>query len=259
LDMGYSAPEWQIPDNIEQVEVDAISGYPAHSDFPTKFDYAIRGTLPALPDPIHRLVEVCKGENDKLATEAKIAAGDYDRREFIFAFEEDPFSEDGENRWQIGINAWIEAQSDSRFRVPTEFCGDLGDVSVRLRRPRDKENFKERSIEVDIRAGSYDGIEKLELYVDDNLLETIVGKSEYQGRINLNPGKYELYAKAYAKNGKSRTSDKVRIGVGGIEWDYVEPTPTPEPTTAPLPTVTPEPELSPIPLPSKEKEKDQTN
>lgn len=242
LDMGYSAPDWQIPSNVEQIEVDAISGYPSHDNFPSKFDYAIRGTVPPSPDPIHRLVEVCKGENDKLATEAKIAAGDYDKREFIFAFEEDPFSEDGVNRWQMGIDAWIDAQDDSRYRVPTEYCGDLDDVSVRLRKPNDKQNFKDQEVDVEIRAGSYDGIEKLELYVNDKLLETIVGKSEYKGKINLVPGKYELYAKAYAKNGKDRSSDKVRIGVGGIEWDYVEPTPTPEPTpTNPPASPTPPP------------------
>ena len=247
LDMGYAAPDWQIPDTVEQVEVDAISGYPSHDNFPSKFDYAIRGTVPSSPDPIHRLVEVCKGENDKLATEAKIAAGDYDKREFIFAVEEDPVSEDGVNRWQIGIDAWIASQDDSRYRVPTEYCGDLGDVSVRLKKPNDQQNFKDQEVEVEIRAGSYDGIEKLELYVNDKLLETIVGKSEYQGKINLAPGKYELFAKAYAKNGKDRTSDKMRIGVGGIAWDYVEPTPTPLPT----PTVPPAtPTLTPIPTPT---------
>ena len=263
LDMGYAAPDWQIPDTVEQVEVDAISGYPSHDNFPSKFDYAIRGTVPSSPDPIHRLVEVCKGENDKLATEAKIAAGDYDKREFIFAVEEDPVSEDGVNRWQIGIDAWIASQDDSRYRVPTEYCGDLGDVSVRLKKPNDQQNFKDQEVEVEIRAGSYDGIEKLELYVNDKLLETIVGKSEYQGKINLAPGKYELFAKAYAKNGKDRTSDKMRIGVGGIAWDYVEPTPTPLPTpTIPpaTPTLTPTPtptiQLSPsqIPVPGEDNE-----
>jgi membrane peptidoglycan carboxypeptidase len=256
LDMGYSAPDWQIPSNVEQIEVDAISGYPSHDNFPSKFDYAIKGTVPPSPDPIHRLVEVCKGENDKLATEAKIAAGDYDKREFIFAFEEDPFSEDGVNRWQIGIDAWVEAQDDSRYRIPTEYCGDLDDVSVSLRKPKDKQNFNDQEIDIEIRAGSYDGIEKLELYVNDKLLETIVDKSEYKGKINLSPGKYELYAKAYAKNGKERTSSKARIGVGGIEWDYVEPTPTPEPTNTPAPTAIPTVNLKPpeIPIPGEENE-----
>jgi penicillin-binding protein 1C len=260
LDMDYAAPDWQLPSNVELVEVDAISGYPKHDDFPSKFDYVIKGTLPASPDPIHRLVEVCKGENDKLATEANIAAGDYDKREFIFASEEDPFSEDGQNRWQIGIDAWIAAQNDSRYRVPSEYCGDQDEVSVRLRRPRNEENIKELEIEVDIRAGSYDGIDKLELYVNDKLLETIVGKSEYQGKINLAAGKYELYAKAYAKNGKEKTSSKAKIGVGGVEWDYEEPTPTPiptpKPTDTPVPTAIPVPtvELSPTLVPSQENE-----
>jgi membrane peptidoglycan carboxypeptidase len=253
LNFGYSAAEWEMPSNVERVEVDAISGYPKHDDFPSKFDYAIKGTLPALPDPIHRLVEVCKGENDKLATEAKIAAGDYDRREFIYAVEEDPFSEDGVNRWQIGINAWIEAQDDSRYRVPNDYCGDFGDVSVRLRKPNDKQNFKDEEIEVEIRAGSDDGIEKLELYVDGELLETIEGRSEYRGKIKLKTGKHELYAKAYAKSGETKTSGKVRIGVGGVDWDYVEPTPTPEPVATPEPT-TAVIELSPTPTPVTEED-----
>lgn len=256
LNMGYSAPDWQIPNSVEQVELDAISGYPSHNDFPSKFDYAIKGTLPSSPDPIHRLVEVCKGENDKLATEAKIAAGDYDKREFIFVLEEDPFSEDGKNRWQTAVDAWIAAQDDSRYRIPSEYCGDVGDVSVRLKKPDDKQNFKNQDVEVEIRAGSYDGIDKLELYVDDKLLETILNKSEYKGKINLAPGKYELYAKAYAKNGKSKTSNKVRIGVGGIDWDYVEPTPTLAPSNTPPPMPSPTIKLSPTlsPIPSEEDE-----
>ena len=259
LDKGYTAPEWQIPSNVEQVEVDSISGYPSHDDFSSKFDYVIKGTLPASPDPIHRLVEVCEDENDKLATEANIAAGDYDKKEFIFAFEEDPFSEDGQNRWQIGIDAWIAAQSDSRYQIPTEYCDDLDDVSVRLKKPNDKQNFKEQTIDIEIRAGSYDGIEKLELYVNDKLLETIVDKSEYKGKINLAAGKYVLYAKAYAKNGKENASSKVRIGVGGVEWDYVEPTPTPilSPTpkaNTPVPTVKPPIILTPTSSPSEDNE-----
>jgi 1A family penicillin-binding protein len=246
LNSGYDAPEWEVPSNVERVELDAISGYPSHDDFPSKSDYTIKGTLPALPDPIHRLVKVCKGENDKLATEAKIAAGDYDKREFIFALEDDPFSEDGVNRWQIGIDAWIETQDDSRYRVPTDYCGDFGDVSVRLRKPGDKQNFDKEEIEVEIKAGSDDGIEKLELYVDGKLLETVLGRSEYKGKIKLDAGKHELYAKAYAKSGESRTSDKVKIGTGGIDWDYVEPTPTPKPSIAPVPT-TPPVDLTPTP------------
>lgn len=248
LDMGYLAPEWEVPDSVELLELDAISGYPKHDDFPSKSDYVIKGTLATSPDPIHLLEKVCKGKNDKLATEAKIASGDYDRREFIYAREEDPFSEDGQNRWQIGIDAWIANQDDSRYHFPTEYCGDLEDVSVRLRKPDDKQNFKDREVDIEIRAGSNDGVKKLELYVNDKLLETIEGKSEYRGKINLSPGKYELYAKAYAKNNEIKTSSKVRIGVGGIAWDYVEPTPTPQPSPTPKPSATPEPTTAPTGL-----------
>lgn len=239
LDLGYGAPDWIMPDNVEQVEVDALSGYPKHDDFPTKFDYAIKGTLPGLPDPIHQLVKVCKGESDKFATEAKIAAGDYDKKEFIFTAENDPVSEDGQNRWQVGINAWIAAQDDSRYLVPKDFCGDTSDVSVRLKKPGNEQNFDGEEIEVEIRAGSDEGIDKIELYLDGKVLETISNRTEYSSKIKLSKGKHELYAKAYAKSGKTKTSDTAKIGVGGTKWDEPDPTPTPSATPTATPTSTP--------------------
>ncbi len=40
----YGAPPFEMPDSVEQVQVDAISGYPAHDDFPARTDFAIRYT-----------------------------------------------------------------------------------------------------------------------------------------------------------------------------------------------------------------------
>jgi membrane carboxypeptidase/penicillin-binding protein len=34
LDAGYQAPEWQMPENVEKVELDAISGFKSHDNFP---------------------------------------------------------------------------------------------------------------------------------------------------------------------------------------------------------------------------------
>ena len=253
LDLGYEAPEWVMPDNVEQVEVDAISGYPKHDNFPSKFDYAIRGTLPSLPDPTHQLMRVCKGETDKLATEAKIAAADFDEKEFIVTTTTDPVSEDGINRWQLGVDAWVNAQEDSRYHYPTSYCGDSGDISVRLREPDDKENFDETKIIIEIRAGSDEGIDKLVLYVDGKEEREIKDQTEYKGEIELTAGKHELYVKAYGRNGKTKTSDTSRIGVGGVKWDQPDstPTPSPSPSTTPSISISPSPSLSPSPSPSE--------
>ena len=235
LDLGYQAPEWQMPENVEKVELDAISGFRSHDGFPSRFDYVIKGTLSNTPDPIHRKIRVCKGEEDKLATEAKIVAGDSIEKEFIILNEVDPISEDGRNRFQEAIDAWIKQQSDPRFANPTEYCGEASDVSVKLEEPDDKDEIKGTEVNFKIKAGSDDGIAKIELYVkkdgeDFKLKATEENEYRFVGKLELARGRYELYAKAYSREGKTKESSKIRIGTGGMAWDYVEPVLTPTPS-----------------------------
>lgn len=240
LDLGYEAPDWQLPANVEKVSLDAISGYKSHDDYPEKEDFIIRGTLANIPDPIHTELKVCEGEEDKLATEAKIAIGDYEKREFIVLREDDPVSEDGRNRWQEAINAWVEAQTDSRYFVPTEYCGEESDVSIKLREPDDEETYDEEKIEFKVNAGSDDGIDKIEIYANGDRIKTIEDDNEYRGEIELEAGRYEIYAKAYSRNGKTAKTSTIKIGTGGVNWDEEEePEPTPTPTEEPSPTASP--------------------
>lgn len=241
LDLGYQAPEWQMPDNVEKVELDALSGYKSHDNFPSKFDYVIKGSLSNELDPIHKWLRVCKGEEDKLATEAKIAAGDSTEKEFIVLQEEDPISEDGRNRWQEAIDAWMTSQTDSRYGNPTEYCGDESDISVKIEKPGNKKTLKETKIEYRVKAGSDGGIEKIEFDIknlDDSewKFEQIVEKddSKIEGEIELPKGRYELIAKAYSRGGKT-SEKKIVIGTGGMDWEEKkdEPSPTLTPTPSP--------------------------
>jgi 1A family penicillin-binding protein len=245
LEAGYQTPAWVLPEEVEQVEVDAISGYPVHDDFPKKMEYVIRGTLLSLPDLIHYKAKVCQGEN-KLASEARIIRNDFEEREVIDLRVEDPVSEDGENRWMEGIRQWLASQDDSRYQVPTEYCDDRDAVSVQLERPKDKEEFAGEEIEVVIRAGSDRGIEKVELWVDGSKRET-VESNNYEGKIKLKAGQHELYAKAFSREGQEAQSDVIHIGTGGQPWEKPEPTPTPQPTSTPKPKATSTPTLTPKP------------
>lgn len=251
LNLGYTAPDWVVPDDVERLELDAISGYRAHDGFPTKWDYVIKGTLSNMPDPIHRKVQVCRDDNSRMATEAKIAVGDYDEREFIFLREEDPFSEDGRNRWQEAINAWLTGQQDGRYRTPSGYCGEEGDVSMNLEHPNDRTTYDSQDIEFEGRAGSAEGIEKIELYANDKVVEIIEGKLTFKESVHLESGRYEIYAKAYARNGKTATTGKIRIGTGGTNWEAPQPT-TPPPTTSPptTPPPTTPPPTAPPPTPT---------
>ncbi len=245
---GIEAPAWEPPQGVEKVKVDAISGYPEHDSFPALEDYFIAGTVPELPDPVHSNLKLCKGER-KLATDAKIAANDFDLSEFIILNEKDPYSEDGTNRWQLGINSWISGQEDSRYKVPTEYCGDQGEVFVDVREPQNEKNFDGESIKIVIEAESPEGIEKVELYVDGQLRETITNR-RYEGNISLPKGKHEIYAKAFDKKGKERTSSKKKIGTGGVTWNQADPSPTPTPSPSPTPVLSPIPSVLPSLTPS---------
>jgi penicillin-binding protein 1C len=244
----YTAPEWKMPATVEKVEVDQVSGYPAHDEFPKRWDYVIKGTLPALPDPVHTKLKLCRGEN-KLATDAKIAAGDFDEKEFVVMREDDPVTKDGVNRWQEGINAWVNGQTDGKFKPPTEFCGEQNEVYVDIKKPENEKKYDSEDIEIEIKADSGDGIEKIELWIDGNLRETINGH-EYKGKVHLSGGQHELFAKVRSKSGKEKQSNTVRIGTGGQDWKKPDPTPTPAPTPSPTPTPTPTPSSTPSPTPT---------
>lgn len=235
----YNDPAWDMPEGIEKIAVDAVSGYPAHDDFPSREEYVIKGTVPSLPDPIHQKIKLCKGEN-KLATDARIAANDFDEREFVILKEEDPFSTDGVNRWQQAIDAWINGQEDGKYKIPTEYCGDQREVFVRLSEPENEKNYSDTKIKIKVEAESPDGIEKIEIYVNNSKRETINDR-KYDGQIDLSAGKYEIKAVAISKSGLQKESGVHKIGTGGVAWNQPDPTPTPSPS--------PSPSASPITLP----------
>ncbi len=237
LKNGYSAPEWVIPSGIEQVKVDQISGYPEHDGYPSRDEYVIKGTLPALPDPIHTKLKLCRGEN-KLANDARIGTGDYDEKEFFIFKEADPVSQDGLNRWQQAIDAWVGGQTEERYKPPTEYCGGESDVLVRLMQPENEKKYDGDDIEIQAEAAAGDGIDKIEIWVNGSVKETVNNRT-YSGKIKLPAGQYEIFAKARSRGGKEQESSHVRIGTGGQDWRKPDPSPTPSPSPSPSPSSSP--------------------
>lgn len=222
LEHGYGAPAWQVPSNVEQVTVDQVSGYPEHHGFATKVDYAIRNTVPSLPDPLHAMLKVCREDDRyKLANDADVLRGRYEEKEYVVLKENDPISQDGKNRWQLGINSWIESNPDEKYRFPTDYCGDVNEVYVSLQEPKDKQSFDGTKVKVKIDSDSQQGIEKIELWVNGSKRETINNR-KYEGEIELSKGRYTLKAIAYSRDGKKAESKEAKIGTGGLEWDEEE-------------------------------------
>lgn len=248
---GRTTDAWEVPDSIETVAVDRISGYRAHDDLESYEELVIKGSLPTEPDPIHQKVRLCNGE-DKLATAADIQRGDYHEKIYINLYEDDPVSQDGRNRWQEAIEAWISGQPNAGdYQAPTEMCESSDEVEVVMEKPKDKTTYDSEEIEIEVRTYSEKKIDRVEIYVDDDRRETLKDRP-YKTKIHISEGRHEIYAKAFMEGGDDEKSKTVRIGTGGADWEKEEPTPTPtpKPKPTPTPTPTPTPKATPTPTPT---------
>lgn len=227
------------PSGVELAFVNSVSGYPEHSGFPSRTEYIISGTLPPLPDPIHTNLKLCN-DQDRLATVAQIAAGQYREREYFVFREDDPFaSGDQPNRWQEGINAWIANQEDERYRPPTETCDNADEALVRFNSPRNERDYSGDKLEIDISVFSERRVERVEILVDGSVRETLTSLP-YRTELTLSPGAYQIRGRAVLEGGERVTSGTVRVGMGGYTWEGVNTLATPTPSPSPSPSPDPE-------------------
>jgi len=119
---GKSAEDFQKPDNLIVVTIDALGGGLPVDGKPTRSEYFIKGTEPQAPSPIYKQIKVSKVDGNKLASDSELEKGEYDIRDFIVFVEDDPISGDGRNRWQEGIDEWINEnyKDDPLYHPPTE-------------------------------------------------------------------------------------------------------------------------------------------
>ncbi|MCX6704522.1 MAG: PBP1A family penicillin-binding protein [Candidatus Woesebacteria bacterium] len=137
---GKPTVKFDVPAGINQQSVDTVSGYGAHDNFPSRTEYFIKGTEPALADPIHVLLKVCKTDG-KLATPSDIAGNSFDYKEFFRFTENDPTAAPGGvNKWQEGINNWLGGQTDPKYHPPTDYCGTSNPLNVDFTKPHDQDS-----------------------------------------------------------------------------------------------------------------------
>ncbi|MGI6278525.1 MAG: transglycosylase domain-containing protein [Patescibacteria group bacterium] len=234
----YPGEDFAVPDSVIKEEIDQVSGALAHDGFPSREEYFIKGTEPTGEDKMHVLLKVCREEN-KLATPLDIERGNYEEKEFIIAEEEDPYGSTN-NRWQVGIDAWIGEQDDPRYRVPTEYCDGDSQVGVRIREPKD-ETTVDNEFKVRVRPLSVNDIDWVKIYVDGQEKQTLT-KDPWEVRLVLSDGPYKIKAKMRDSAGKEAEAE-VRIGVN-VDWDW-EPEPTATPTSMITEEIEPTPTLEP--------------
>lgn len=186
------------PDNVISMDVDAYGGDGLpHAGKPTRTEYFISGTEPKAESAIYQKLKVSKKDNTKLANDIDIAAGDYDEKDFIVIKENDPTSDGTRNRWQEGIDAWMDKQPDPMYHPPRDTAqADENRVVVRIKKPDDKTKTDSNTLDVEATSKAVKDIKRMELYVDDNL-KTKVENNSLTETLNLDTGIHKIKVKAY--------------------------------------------------------------
>jgi 1A family penicillin-binding protein len=206
-------PDEQIatPSGIVTVDVDLVSGYPAHDGFPSKKEYFIRGTEPTGEDPIHKKIKVCKNEG-KLATQGDTNSGNYDEKEALYFKEEDPFlAVDKSNKWQEGIINWLNEQNDPKYHPPTEFCSGSNPMWITIKEPGDKSRINSNDVTIKVEVDDSSRVTQVEFYIDGALKQTM-STGPWELTVNLTNGNHKIDIKAKDENGNIG-SRYVNIGV----------------------------------------------
>lgn len=111
-----------MPDDVKQMEIDGFAGALPIDGQPRRTEYFLKGTEPSAPSPFYKKIKISKADSNRLANGDEISRGDYDVKDYIVFTESDPVSTDNKNRWQEGIDAWINEhyKDDSKYHPPTQ-------------------------------------------------------------------------------------------------------------------------------------------
>ena len=188
-----------VPPGIVTQDVDAISGYAAHDGFEVKKEYFIKGTEPSGEDPIHKKIRDCNG----------------DQKETFFFKENDPFMQDGNNKWQMGIDEWLKTQTDAKYHPENlKTCGN--GIWITVQAPSDQSRINSNDVEVRFDVTSPNNVKKAEVYLDGSLKQTL-NFEPWKVIINVPDGKYhKVDVKAY----DDQNNEGSRFVEFGVNQDF---------------------------------------
>jgi 1A family penicillin-binding protein len=213
--------EFDKPGNVVELEIDAFGGGLIKDGYPTRKEFFIKGTEPTSTAAIYQSLKISRKDSNKLANAVEIATGDYDEKSFVVLHEDDPVSGDGKNRWQEGIDAWINSQGDSKFKPPRDTYQGSDQVVLSVKNPQDQSQINSNNVQVDAEAISNNDIDTIEIFVDGTKVQSRNNEKSISVSINVTNGIHTIKVKARDKKGTSTEKD-IRVG---INTPYVTPTP----------------------------------
>ncbi len=111
------------PDNVIQMDVDALMSGKPHGGSPTRKEYFIAGTEPKNESSAYQHLKVCKQNPHRLSGDGE----DGDDKDVIMLKEDDPT---GANKWQDGINQWVLTAPNPMFVGTGKGCSNIPGFSA---------------------------------------------------------------------------------------------------------------------------------
>ena len=193
-----SAENFAKPDNVTALEIDALGGGLPCRDYPKRSEYFIRGTEPTRDCLVEKTL---------------------DGKEYFVFVEFDPVSTDGKNRWQEGIDAWSQSQSDPKYKPPSELKNEPtknpDEITVNIKKPSDHDQV-DYTFETEVEVSTGRKVTKIEFYIDGSIRDTKTSDASYKFNFTFaeaNKGKHKIKAKAYNEAGRDAERE-ITVSVG---------------------------------------------
>lgn len=212
------------PDNVTEVEIDAYGGGTPVDGQARRKEFFIKGTEPTGPSAIYQSLKVSKKDNGKLANSVEVASGNYDTKQFIVFKEQDPVSGDGKNRWQEGIDVWINSQPDNgKYKFPTETYSGSDKIAVSIKEPGDQAQVNSNSVTISADVTALTDVSRIEISIDGDKKKEWTNTKKFSDSFSLSNGSHQVTVRAWDKD--NNYADRT-IGFG-VNQAYVSPTPNP--------------------------------
>jgi membrane peptidoglycan carboxypeptidase len=221
---GKKDEPFSRPGNIIDMDIDAYGGGTPVSGTPTRRERFIKGTEPTGPASIYSNIKVSRHDGNKLANAVEVGNGQYDLKQFVVFFEQDPVSSDGKNRWQTAIDAWIVGQGDSKFHPPTDTYQGTDAIGMNVKSPKDMTRVNSNSVTVEVAVTTLNDLDRVEIALDGSIVKTVHDKNINE-TITVPDGSHIIHLEVVDTKGNHAGND---LHVG-INQDYTASTPTPTP------------------------------
>lgn len=202
------------PSGVIQLDVDKLSGYPAHDGFASYKEWFVEGTVPSGSDMAHTKIKTCKNDPSKLADSVSISQGNYDEREALIIKEKDILTD--KNLWQKAIDEWVAKQTDQIYKIPTETCGATAEIDIQIVSPSHKSRIDGDSMTVRYTIAAKRAIAESKIFVDGVLEQSYGSDASVSKTIKVTTGKHTL--KVVVKNDEGKEESKTNEFSVNVDW-----------------------------------------